>query len=603
VEHFFDTVILPASRAKSTMRILMAAMLIVGAFMLPTHAQEGNSLSSFGLTDVVTTTSGPVSGEVLGISADKPFYSFKSIPYASALRWEAPQDPEPWLDSEPLNATTFGPICPQPDPSTQIYGRVIANYTGLNEEETATTTSEMSEDECLTLNVYSPTMNETANLPVMVWIHGGALIVGTGQDYPPESLVGQDVVLVTINYRLGFLGYFAHPELGDATNFGLLDQVKALEWVQKNIAAFGGDPDRVTIFGESAGGTSVLALMVSPLSEGLFSGAIAQSAFIPESLGVNVTQAGSLGVEVGALLGAAEGEGQLEKMKSIPSENFATAINEMGGKYGGAAFIYVDGGATMPSSIWDGFKQGLNHKGVPLIVGSNANETAGFSATVDAIQGNWFGNKSSTFYKNESQKDELEASFTGLGGTNPDTVEGYKEMVERIFGKANAEEVMKILPVTQDSQAKPNSIQIQTDVLFGLPSYFVATSMANRSEPVFAYMFNQQAEEIGAFHGYDVYHVFNMSIGLAPLPNPDLANAMVIYWTDFAKSGDPNSGGTLPTWSDFKEGATWQMLGPEISSSKVPEDLATIYELARNENLYPDAVVPVVTDGIGWPAS
>jgi carboxylesterase type B len=322
------------------MRILMAAMLIVGAFMLPTHAQEGNSLSSFGLTDVVTTTSGPVSGEVLGISADKPFYSFKSIPYASALRWEAPQDPEPWLDSEPLNATTFGPICPQPDPSTdpstQIYGRVIANYTGLNEEETATTTSEMSEDECLTLNVYSPTMNETANLPVMVWIHGGALIVGTGQDYPPESLVGQDVVLVvTINYRLGFLGYFAHPELGDATNFGLLDQVKALEWVQKNIAAFGGDPDRVTIFGESAGGTSVLALMVSPLSEGLFSGAIAQSAFIPESLGVNVTQAGSLGVEVGALLGAAEGEGQLEKMKSIPSENFATAINEMGGKYGG----------------------------------------------------------------------------------------------------------------------------------------------------------------------------------------------------------------------------------------------------------------------------
>jgi len=583
--------------------MMMMTLVVVGAFMLPTRAQEGHALSSFGLTEAVTTTSGPVSGEVLGVSADEPIYSFKSIPYAAASRWEAPQDPEPWSDSEPLNATTFGPICPQPDPAAQIYPKVVANVTGMDEEETTTTPTEMSEDECLTLNVYSPTTNETANLPVMVWIHGGALIQGTGQSYPPESLVAQGIVLVTINYRLGFLGYFAHPELGDATNFGLLDQIKALEWVQKNIAAFGGDPDRVTIFGESAGGTSVLALMVSPLSEGLFSGAIAQSAFIPESLGVNVTQAGSLGVEVGVLLGAAEGEGQLEEMKSIPSENFSAAINEMGGKYGGAAFLYVDGGATMPSSIWDGFREGLNHKGVPLIVGSNANETAGFSATVDAIQGNWFGNESSTFYKDETLKDDLEASFTGLGGTNPDTVEGYKEMVERIFGKENAEEVMTILPVTRDSQAKPNSIQIQTDVLFGLPSYFVATSMANRSEPVFAYMFNQPAEEIAAFHGYDLVHVFNSSLGFAPLTNQDLANAMVTYWTDFAKSGDPNTGGTLPTWSDFKEGATWQLLGPEISSSQVPEDLATIYDLARNENLYPDAVVPVVTDGVGWPAS
>merc|ERR1712057_45393 len=162
-------------------------------------------------------------------------------------------------------------------------------------------------------------------LPVMGWIHGGALYTGAGSLYPGEALVNAgNVVVVTINYRLGFLGYFAHPELSEA-NFGLLDQVKALEWVRDNIESFGGDPSKVTIFGESAGGTSVLALMVSPLSEGLFQRVISESASVNESPNVTVSEGSKLGVAVGEQIGVPAGADQLEKMRAVSAKDLAQA--------------------------------------------------------------------------------------------------------------------------------------------------------------------------------------------------------------------------------------------------------------------------------------
>ena len=250
-------------------------------------------------------------GKVRGV--DEGTYSaFKGIPYEASTagegRWTAPKDPEPWEDVR--DATKFGAICPQVPPENDVYVKTISEELGLEGNDNSTYT--MDED-CLFLNVYTP--NVTGDLPVMVWIHGGTLVSltsefqlrrrlpalltcsrdslffslsmvkvsGAGSQYPADGLVAEGVVVVTINYRLGFLGFFAHPDLED-TNFGLLDQVKALEWVQQNIASFGGDPDRVTIFGESAGGASVLALLVSPLAEGLFTNVIAQSPAILVSL-------------------------------------------------------------------------------------------------------------------------------------------------------------------------------------------------------------------------------------------------------------------------------------------------------------------------------
>merc|ERR1711977_394473 len=326
--------------------------------------------------------------------------------------------------------------------------------------------TEMSEDECLALNVYSPTTNETANLPVMVWIHGGALIQGTGQSYPPESLVAQNTVLVTINYRLGFLGYFAHPELGDATNFGLLDQIKALEWVQKNIAAFGGDPDRVTIFGESAGGTSVLALMVSPLSKGLFHGAIAESPAVFESLDIDVSKAGKIGVAVGEALDIPAGDGQLEQMRSVPAPNFTLASVEKSKEGLGpmtSAFLYVDG-SSLTADILQGFEKGMNHK-VPLIIGSTADEMDMMKAFVDII-----------------------------GEIHPQTSESYREVIEKAFG-TDAEAVLSVLPGETDQQALDAAYQLDTDVVFGTPAYLVAKSMASQrgnDEDVFLYYFTQR---------------------------------------------------------------------------------------------------------------
>jgi para-nitrobenzyl esterase len=202
------------------------------------------------------------SGELRGVEADGVI-SFKGIPYAAPpvgpLRWRAAQPVTPWPGV--LDATAFGPSCMQPDDVRK------------------------SED-CLTLNVWRPAA-APAPVPVMVWIYGGALVHGSTPLYPADALARQGVIVVSMNYRMGRLGFFAHPALAAEApgephgNYGYLDQLAALQWVKRNIASFGGDPDQVTIFGESAGGGSVLAHLVSPMSTGLFQRAILQSPGTP----------------------------------------------------------------------------------------------------------------------------------------------------------------------------------------------------------------------------------------------------------------------------------------------------------------------------------
>merc|ERR1711959_574836 len=255
-------------------------------------------------TPIVSTTAGKVQGEVVDF-----IYTFKGIPYAAdtggANRWTAPKIPEPWSDVR--NATTFMDWCPQTVSNGTSWSD-LENMIGMSLPSLNNPAPGISED-CLGLNVYAPALDE--NLPVMVWIHGGSLHAGSAPIYPGEVLANAgNVVVVTINYRLGFLGYFAHPELSEA-NFGLLDQVKALEWVRDNIESFGGDPSKVTIFGESAGGTSVLALMASPLSKGLFQKAISESASLNESPNVTVSEGSKLGVAVGEQIGVPAGADQL----------------------------------------------------------------------------------------------------------------------------------------------------------------------------------------------------------------------------------------------------------------------------------------------------
>ena len=221
------------------------------------------------------TASGPVRGASVketGITV------FKGIPFAAApvcdLRWKAPIPPESWRDVR--DCTAFAPVCPQTDfdPESFYY----------HEFYSVLAATPMSED-CLYLNVWTPAGSAGEKLPVLFWIHGGGFVHGAGSEFvfDGEAMARKGIILVTFNYRLGVLGFLAHPELslespsGSSGNYGLLDQVAALDWTRKNIAAFGGDPDRITIFGQSAGAMSVQALMTSPLARGMIAGAIAQS--------------------------------------------------------------------------------------------------------------------------------------------------------------------------------------------------------------------------------------------------------------------------------------------------------------------------------------
>merc|ERR1712032_514277 len=296
------------------------------------------------MTPVVPTTAGNVQGEVIdGI------YTFKGIPYAAdtsgANRWAAPKDPESWSDVR--NATTFMDWCPQPTPSlggtdgAVIGTETISNAMGVPSQYTDK--YQMSED-CLGLNVYAPALDE--KLPVMVWIHGGALYTGAGSIYDGEALVNAGpVIVVTINYRLGFLGYIAHPELNE------------------------------TNFGESAGGTSVVALMASPLSEGLFQRVIAESASFPESPNVTVSEGGKLGVAVGEQLGVPAGAGQLEKMREASFEELVLADVRMDTpecNYNMPVLLYVDN-TSLPLCLFCAFQEGSIHQ-VDLMIGTNNNE-------------------------------------------------------------------------------------------------------------------------------------------------------------------------------------------------------------------------------------
>merc|ERR1711920_796089 len=574
------TMMLMRRAATANANAVLSATVLV-ALVLAAPLARADELDSISDPSVVSTTAGKVQGEVVdGI------YTFKGIPYAADTggnnRWAAPKDPEPWSD---VRNATFMDICPQattalaPNAGPVFFGEALSKITG-DSMFTPSADTPMSED-CLGLNVYVPAetldqawIGEAEKLPVMVWIHGGSLDSGAGSLYPGEVLANAgNVIVVTINYRLGFLGYIAHPDL-NGTNFGLLDQVKALEWVRENIASFGGDPSNVTIFGESAGGASVLALMVSPLSEGLFQRAIAQSAAIMESPNVTVSEGGKLGIAVGEQLGFPAGAGQLEKMRAVSAQDLVQAALNMSVSDGIVVNFFVDE-ESLPQCIWCAFaesEQGSSvHKDVDLMIGTNQNETSIF----------WL----------------LDPSNTGMF---PNTTDAYKASVEKIYGPENAEKVLSILPGSPDALSQSNALQ--TAIWFGAASKFVADSNSNLGKSTFLYYFTQapnttEGQQLGAFHGMDVLYLFFDDT----TPESSLSKNMQTYWTNFAKSGDPNNGGsgsdeTLPEWKAYDDASpTWQVLSEaETGSEPVPADMQALYSVTNT--LYPN-VLPAMQDG------
>jgi para-nitrobenzyl esterase len=445
--------------------------------------------------------------------------AYKGIPYArppvGELRWRAPVPAVVWDGVR--DAREFGHACLQPpaQPTSVYYGGTLS----------------ISED-CLTLNVWAPTGAQ--KLPVMVWIHGGSLVGGSGSEamYDGTRIAQQGVVYVSINYRVGLLGYLAHPALSAESsqrlsgNYGLLDQIEALRWVRDNIAAFGGDPTKVTVAGESAGGLSVIALMTSPLARGLFAQAIVQSGYMPSYRALHEASFG---------LPSAEAAGEaLAKAAGIAPNAAAlraadlVALFQAGLKTGWQPEPVIDG-VALKEQFAETFARGEQVK-VPVLAGFNEGEIR---------------------------------SLLFLTPPNiPATQAAYQADVRRRFG-ARAAEFLAAYPGVDPKADAQASIR---DGLYGFAAQNVVRQQAAVGQPAYLYYFRhstpaQRGRNLAAFHASELPYVFGRLAQLPTIaPNwpqvpqtsaeSQLSDALLGYWTSFVRDGVPTAPG-MPAWPRF----------------------------------------------------
>ncbi|MBW1912393.1 MAG: carboxylesterase family protein, partial [Deltaproteobacteria bacterium] len=429
----------------------------------------------------------------------------------------------PWTKIR--KATEFSPCCPQ-------------STTGLDYNVTHT-----SED-CLYLNLWTPARSPSDRLPVMVWIHGGSYINGAGSlpMFDGADLAKKDVVLVTINYRLGPFGFFTHRLLsaesprGVSGNYGLLDQIAALQWVQKNISSFGGDPLRVTVFGESAGASSISRLVVSPLAKGHFQRAIIQSGgpfdnvFLLPNASTPMKQAERAGRQLVKALGYDKAPDVLAAMRTISSEKIMAAAKPAPCPHApGMHFGPVVDGWVLPDNPWALFAEGKYHD-VPIIIGCNADEGSQFIATMP-------------FNK---------PAF-------------YKQIVQGLFGVKYAKDMLVLFPASQSSEVKPALNKLVTAMGFASPARFTAKAMDRNRAKAYLYHFThlpqtKKAKRLGVYHGLEIPYVFGKLNASEGYNDKDfaLSGIMMDYWVSFAATGDPNSP-DRPHWPSY-DGRTDQYL-------------------------------------------
>ncbi|MEP7244671.1 MAG: carboxylesterase family protein [Gammaproteobacteria bacterium] len=443
--------------------------------------------------------------------------AYKGIPYArpptGELRWRAPVPAPAWDGVR--DARAFGYACLQPpSPPTSLY------YGGM---------ASINED-CLTLNVWAPT--GAKKLPVMVWIHGGALVGGSSSEplYDGVKVAKQGVVFVSINYRLGLLGYLAHPALSAESpqrlsgNYGLLDQIEALRWVHGNIAAFGGDPGQVTIAGESAGGLSVIALLASPPARGLFAKAIVQSGYMPSYRALHDEALGLPSAEAaGAALAKAAGASNAAALRAAD----LVALFQAGLATGWQPEPVIDG-VALPRQFADVFARGEQAR-VPVLAGFNEGEIR---------------------------------SLLFLAPKAPDSQAAYEADVRRRFG-ARASDFLAVYPGVDPRADAMDSIR---DGLYGWAAHYLVRQQAAGGQPAYLYFFRhstpaQRARDLAAFHASELPYVFGQvgeSAALGPnWPRPpltstesQLSDAMLSYWTSFVRTGVPKAPG-MPPWPRF----------------------------------------------------
>jgi para-nitrobenzyl esterase len=532
---------------KSTNLRILFTLAILYALTLTgsAYAQEGVKIASGALEGTLEKAS--------------RVQSFKGIPFAQPptgdLRWKPPQAVRSWQGTR--KADKFGPRCMQ----RPIFGDMGFRSDGMSED-------------CLYLNVWKPAKPSGQKLPVLVYFYGGGFVAGDGSEprYDGESMAGKGMVAITVNYRLGVFGFLAHPELSRESahkasgNYGLLDQQAALKWVQQNVAAFGGDPKKVTIAGASAGSISVSAQMASPLSKDLIAGAIGESGSIIGALSaVPLAEGEQAGVKFATGLGATS----LAALRAMSAEQLLDATAKPGTPFPSPT---VDG-YFLPKSPAEIYAAGEQAK-VPLLAGVNSEEMGYFAI---------------------------------LGREKP-TVENYRKALQRLYAD-KAEEVFKLYPATSETEVMDAAQDLAGDRFISYSTWkWLDLATKTGGKPTYYYLYarprpamraemgnataglaggvvrgnqpaaNARPQPRGAVHSAEIeYAMGNLDSNKVYAWTPDdykVSKLMQGYFVNFIKTGNPNGKG-LPNWQTFRQG---QRLIIDVNTRAEPDKVRARYE-------------------------
>ncbi|AHM61943.1 carboxylesterase [Flammeovirgaceae bacterium 311] len=536
----------------------LVLLLLLSVLMTPQAVAQTQKNVSAAANRVKTAN-----GVVEGVTEKSGVRSFKGIPFAQPpvgeLRWREPQPPKNWQGVR--KADKFGPRAMQ----RPIFGDMNFRSDGMSED-------------CLYLNVWTSAKSDKERLPVLVYFYGGGFLAGDGSEprYDGESMAQKGIVALTINYRLNVFGFMAHPELskesphGASGNYGLMDQQAALRWVQQNIAAFGGDPSRVTIAGESAGSYSVSAQMASPLSRDMIAGAIAESGSL---LSLQPITPLAEAEKAGATFAKSVGANSLAALRAMPAEQLleATAKPET------PRFSAVLDGYFFPSSPVEIFERGEQAK-VPLLAGWNSEEM----------------------------------NYRALMGQEAPSPENYRKTVQKLYGD-RAEEVLKLYPGTTEAEVLQSATDLAGDRFIGYSTWKLIDVHASTSnQPVYRYYYtrprpamraemgdaapglaggvvkstDQNAVKLppaqGAVHSAEIeYAMGNLSTNTVFAWTPEdykVSETMQRYFANFIKTGDPNGPG-LPKWPAANAEDGGQVMYIDVNTEAKPDQTRTRYQL------------------------
>ena len=512
---------------------VLFALLIVGAFVIsyPPVGRVPAAEKISGRTGVIQLRDGKVRGV---IDTDTGTEVYAGIPYAAPpvgeLRWREPQDPEPW--DGVLEADKFAPMSMQPRNIPIYYS--LADIIGYHERKWFDMTDnyrpEISEDS-LYVNVWKP-QGDVKDLPVLVYVHGGSL--QTGQpwftDYSGKNLAKQGVVVVNMGYRLGVFGYLAVKELADESpnkttgNYGLLDQIKALQWVKENIRAFGGDPDNVTLAGESAGAASVSALCTSPLAKGLFRRAVIESSTVASETPPHSYRSFEDALASGGELMKKYNAGSVAELRALPAEKLVASAD--------TEHHITPDGYVLTEDPCVSYKKGVH------------NEEA-------ALHG---------FNKRESGVFIL---FTKTGMKN------YESKIRAYFGDL-APEVLKSYPAKNDEEAAEYWAEIYGATFFDYPHYCYNRLAKENGIPVYEYYFTKENGRTGSWHGGEQIYLYGNIPENSKLFDENDRRIMDIfssYMLNFIKNGDPNGEG-LPEFAQNDDSVSYLEIGEDVAPVK-----------------------------------